>query len=75
MTVQKLADSDGGEAAELEESKGGLYQGITVEELSAKWQETVVELAKRGITVTNAQHALEGALLIRYSKPKQALQR
>lgn len=63
--MRQLADSDGGEAAELEESEGGLYQGITVEELSAKWQETIVELAKRGITVTNAHHALEGALSIR----------
>lgn len=71
MTLQKFAD--GGEAAELEGSKGGLYQGITVEELSAKWQETTVELAKRDITVTHAQHALEGALLIRYSTPKRPL--
>lgn len=42
-----------------------LYQGITVEQLSAKWQETVDELGRGGIAVTNAANALEGALSIR----------
>lgn len=64
-TARKLADHDGG-AANIAQSTGGMYRGITVEELSAKWHQTVVELAKRGITVTNADSALEGALSIRY---------
>ncbi|CAM9658573.1 unnamed protein product [Ectocarpus sp. 12 AP-2014] len=45
--------------------KTGVYQGITVEALSAKWQEAVDGLAKRGVNITNAKNALEGALSIR----------
>ncbi|CAN0198641.1 unnamed protein product, partial [Scytosiphon promiscuus] len=40
-----------------------------MEELRAKWNETVRELAKRGIAVTNPENALEGALSIRILKP------
>ena len=65
MTVRKLADNPGGEAADAAGSKLGVYQGITVEELSAKWQQTVRELETRGIAVTNEKNALEGALSIR----------
>lgn len=64
--MQKLDGPDGEEATEMAQPQGGVYQGIKVEELNAKWQETVVELAKRDITVTNAKNALEGALSIRY---------
>ncbi|CAM9442278.1 unnamed protein product [Ectocarpus sp. 13 AM-2016] len=46
-------------------ANAGGYQGITVEDLIAKWLETVDELARREITVTNAKNALEGALSIR----------
>lgn len=66
MIVRKSADTDGGEAV------GGVYHGITMEELRAKWNETVHELAKRDIAVTNPENALEGALSIRYSNPIQA---
>ncbi|CAN0303614.1 unnamed protein product, partial [Ectocarpus sp. 6 AP-2014] len=59
MIMRKSADTDGGEAV------GGLYQGITMEGLRAKWKETVRELAKRDIAVTNPENALEGALSIR----------
>lgn len=72
MIVRKLADTDGGEAVELAEAKGGAYHGITMKELRAKWNETVRELAKRDISVTNPENALEGALSIRYNKPMQA---
>ncbi|CAM9376460.1 unnamed protein product [Laminaria digitata] len=65
MVLRKPAGPDGGEAKEIAEHKLGVYQGITVEGLSAKWQETVLELAKREITITNAKNALEGALSIR----------
>ena len=65
--MRKLADTDGREAVATAESKGGVYHGITMEELNAKWNETVEELKEREITVTNAENALEGALSIRYS--------
>ncbi|CAN0426769.1 unnamed protein product, partial [Scytosiphon promiscuus] len=58
VIVKESADTDGGEAV------GGVYHGITMEELRAKWHETVRELAKRGIAVTNPENALEGALSI-----------
>lgn len=65
--VRELADPDEREAARTAPSKVEMYRGITVEELSAKWLEAVLELEKREITVTNAEHALEGALSIRYN--------
>ncbi|CAM9684116.1 unnamed protein product, partial [Ectocarpus sp. 12 AP-2014] len=43
MTVPKLVDS-GEEGAETAEPKLDVYQGITVEELRGKWQDTVLEL-------------------------------
>ncbi|CAM9701157.1 unnamed protein product [Scytosiphon promiscuus] len=61
----KLANLAGGKATGAKEVKTGVYHGITSEELRAKWQETVRELHIRGITVTNAENALEGALSIR----------
>ncbi|CAM9876886.1 unnamed protein product, partial [Ectocarpus sp. 12 AP-2014] len=64
MVVLKSPDSDRG-ATETAGGTTTVYQGITVEELSAKWQGTVDELGRRGITVTNAENALEGALSIR----------
>ncbi|CAM9184211.1 unnamed protein product, partial [Ectocarpus fasciculatus] len=54
-----------GDTTETAESKTNVYQGITVEELGTRWQETVDELERRGLTVTNAEHALEGALSVR----------
>ncbi|CAM9834458.1 unnamed protein product [Ectocarpus sp. 4 AP-2014] len=60
--VLKSPDSDKGAT---ETARTTVYQGITVEELSAKWQETVDELGRRGTTVANAENALEGALSIR----------
>lgn len=67
MTVQKLADNPGGKAADAAEPKQGVYGGITVEELSSKWKEAVLELTKKGVAVTNEKSALEGALTIRYN--------
>ena len=67
MTLSSLADADGGnKRAETAEPEPVEYHGITVEELSAKWKETVQELGKREVSVTNEEHALEGALSIRY---------
>ncbi|CAN0362368.1 unnamed protein product [Ectocarpus sp. 6 AP-2014] len=45
--------------------KTDVYQAIKVEELGTNWRETVDELGKRGIVVTNTENALEGALSIR----------
>ncbi|CAM9185854.1 unnamed protein product [Ectocarpus sp. 13 AM-2016] len=45
--------------------KTSVYQAIKVDELGTTWRETVDELGKRGIVVTNAENALEGALSIR----------
>ncbi|CAN0396606.1 unnamed protein product, partial [Ectocarpus sp. 12 AP-2014] len=63
--LHKSPDPDRGDATKMAEGKTDVYQGITVEDLSTKWQETVDELERRGITVTNAKNALEGALSIR----------
>ncbi|CAM9446096.1 unnamed protein product [Ectocarpus sp. 4 AP-2014] len=65
MVVEDLGDADGGDATGTAACKTGLYHGITVEDLRAKWQEAVVGLAGRDVTVTNADNALEGALAIR----------
>ncbi|CAM9320287.1 unnamed protein product [Scytosiphon promiscuus] len=62
--VQKVVNPDGGEM-ETADNKTGVFQGITVEDLSAIWLKTVLELERKGIKVTNAENALEGALLIR----------
>ena len=40
-------------------------EGLTLAELSAKWIFVVEALKKDGVKVTNPDHALEGALLIR----------
>ena len=40
-------------------------QGITMGELQSKWKDVVAELSTKGLNVTNADHALEGALSIR----------
>lgn len=64
MTLRKFAIPDG-EAAEMAKRKRGAYQGITMDELSVKWLETVSELANKEVTITNPKHALEGALSIR----------
>lgn len=42
------------------------FRGITVEELNEKWNAAVLELRKKEIMITNPDHALEGALSIRY---------
>lgn len=65
VTLRKLAIPDGGEAAEMAKRKRGAYQGITAAELKTKWLDTVHELASNEVTVTNPEHALEGALSIR----------
>lgn len=44
-------------------------EGLTLVELSAKWGAVVTALERIGVTVTNPDHALEGALSIRYSSP------
>lgn len=65
--MHKLGNAGRGDAAEMTAANAGGYQGITVEDLIAKWLETVDELARREITVTSAKNALEGALSIRYT--------
>ncbi|CAM9947927.1 unnamed protein product [Ectocarpus sp. 4 AP-2014] len=64
MVMLKSPNSDKGAT---ETAKTTVYQRITVVELSAKWQEAVHEFGRRGITVTNAENASEGALSIRES--------
>ena len=44
-------------------------EGLTLSELSAKWHGVVTALERTGVTVTNPDHALEGALSIRYFSP------
>lgn len=63
--MQKLASPDRDNVTETAERTTDVYQGITVEDLNAKWQAAVDGLAKGGIAVTNAENALEGALSIR----------
>ncbi|CAM9393730.1 unnamed protein product, partial [Laminaria digitata] len=46
-------------------SKPEPFEGITTDELKLKWEAAVAELSVKGIDVTNAEHALEGALSIR----------
>ncbi|CAM9168233.1 unnamed protein product [Hapterophycus canaliculatus] len=71
MVLQKVANPDVGEATETApRTKTSVYQGITVEELASKWQQTVLELEKRGITVINPESALEGAISIRHEEPR-----
>ncbi|CAM9841435.1 unnamed protein product [Scytosiphon promiscuus] len=65
MVMQKLADPDQGRTEGAAHAKAGVYQGITVEDLTAKWRDTVLALEKKGINVINAENALEGALSIR----------
>lgn len=48
------------------ESNTASFEGITMEELNARWTAVVVDLLKEGINVTNPDHAMEGALSIRY---------
>ncbi|CAM9776838.1 unnamed protein product, partial [Ectocarpus sp. 12 AP-2014] len=65
VVLRKSPEPDRGDATETAGGKADVYQGITVEELGAKWQAIVDELERRGITVTNTMNALEGALSIR----------
>ncbi|CAB1115806.1 unnamed protein product [Ectocarpus sp. CCAP 1310/34] len=65
VVLRKSPDPDRGDATETARGETAMYQGITVEDLSIKWQETVDGLERSGVTVTNAKNALEGALLIR----------
>lgn len=48
------------------ERKTEPFKGITVDELDVRWKAVVVDLSKKGISVTNPDHALGGALSIRY---------
>lgn len=66
MVSRKSSDPDGEGVNEVAAPQPEVYQGITVEDLIAKWDKTVLELQKKGILITNAQNALEGALSIRY---------
>lgn len=67
IVMNKLADAGRGDATETTATNAGGYQGITAEDLVAKWLETVDELARREIMVASARNALEGALSIRYT--------
>lgn len=44
-------------------------EGLTLADLSAKWRDVVYALEREGVNVTNPEHALEGALSIRYAEP------
>lgn len=59
--VQRSAETD-----QMVEGKKDPFKGITVEELNVRWKAAVDELSKKEINVTNPDHALEGALCIRY---------
>ncbi|CAM9864587.1 unnamed protein product [Ectocarpus fasciculatus] len=65
VVVEHTAEGDRQDATGTAARGTGVYQGITVEDLGAKWQEAVAGLARRGVSVTNASNALEGALSIR----------
>ncbi|CAM9785732.1 unnamed protein product [Ectocarpus sp. 13 AM-2016] len=65
VVLRKSPDPDRGDATETARGDTAVYQGITVEDLIIKWQETVDGLERSGVTVTNAKNALEGALSIR----------
>ena len=43
-------------------------EGLTMADLSAKWRAVVEALEADGVKVTNPNHALEGALCIRYAE-------
>ena len=43
-------------------------EGLTMADLSAKWKDVVNALDRAGVNVTNPEHALEGALSIRYAE-------
>lgn len=66
--MRELPHAGGEEEMGAGEGKTDVYHGITLAELRTKWQETVRDLERRGIRVTNAENALEGALSIRYTK-------
>ncbi|CAM9749420.1 unnamed protein product [Ectocarpus sp. 4 AP-2014] len=65
VVLCKSPDPDRGDATETTRGDTAVYHGITVEDLSIKWHETVDGLERGGITVINAKNALEGALSIR----------
>lgn len=46
-----------------------VYKGITMKELLYKWTEFVHFMEQENRKITNADHALEGALTIRYAMP------
>lgn len=43
-------------------------EGLTMAELSAKWSDVVEALDGEGVKVTNPEHAMEGALCLRYAE-------
>ena len=53
------------------EQKG--IEGLTMADLSAKWRAVVEALEGYGVTVTNPDHALEGALCIRYAELRSSV--
>ncbi|CAM9389199.1 unnamed protein product [Ectocarpus fasciculatus] len=61
VVLRKSPIPDRGDVTETAGGETAVYQGLTVEELGTKWQETVDE----GIALTNTKNALEGALCIR----------
>lgn len=53
----------------VEQHRG--IEGITLADLSAKWNYIVEALQGEGVKVVNPGHALEGALSIRYAGHQQ----
>ena len=51
-------------SARLKQRKG--IEGLTFAELSRKWRDVVKALQGDGVKIINPDHALEGALCIRY---------
>lgn len=63
----KAEEPEGGKRTSSTASKQHKgIEGITRVELSAKWDGVVNALKRGGVNVTNPDHALEGALSIRY---------
>ena len=64
--MKTSAKPGGGVESNRASSNPEPFLGITTDGLKSKWKAAVAELSNIGINVMNADHALEGALSIRY---------
>lgn len=67
MKVEAAGPGGGKRTASSTTKRHKGIEGITMVELSATWDDVVTALERDGVTITNSDHALEGALSIRYS--------